>query len=208
MKRIYPDVKVAAYDLLENFYTPAEAEVELIQRYSDRAPSLRQLQRYKIECEPRDASAHWSLSEEVDRYGCSLVPPVLAAVIEKSSGRRDYITIEEAKWVIRTQLAAPDLDPWNVWLVARAYMRRHQQEASTADFDHFLAFAPWRSNEAGSRYAHAVVAGWAAPTPTLVKSLIRGIPEGLDLVPHPTGPQQIEQYLESLKEGKEAPNGG
>lgn len=200
--RIKPEVRQAAYHLLD-FYSPGEASKKLEDDYGSDAPSQRQIERYKRESMPRDASAPWSLSEEADRHGCSLVPPVLVAVIEKSSGRRRHITIEEAKWIIRVRLAAPDLDPWHAWLFSRAYTRRQQQGQSAADLDHFLSFAPWRSDEAAQRYRHAVRQGWVAPPPTLVKSLIRG---GIEPGPYVTGPQ-LERYLESLKEEKEAPNG-
>ena len=165
------------------------------------APSRRQIERYKRGYTPRDSSAPWSLSGEADRHGCSLVPIVLAAVIEKSSGRRDHITIEEAKWVIRIRLAAPDLDPWDGWIIARTYMRRQQQEKSATDLDHFLSFVPWRSEEMSQRYREAVRQAWVAPPPTSFESLVRG---GIGPGPYVTGPQQTEQHLESLKEEKEA----
>ncbi len=188
-KRIPREVREEAFDLLRNLRPPAEIARELEAKWGNDAPSRRQIERYKVEVTPRDTSDPWSLSEEVDRHGCALVPPVLAAVIEKSSGRRNHITIEEAKWVIRIRLAAPDLDPWDVWLIARTYMRRQQQEKSATDLDHFLSFAPWRSEESSQRYRNAFGQGWVPRPPVLLESLVRG---GLGPGPDVSGHDQTE----------------
>ena len=54
----------------------------------------------------------------------------------------------------------PDIAPLGLWRCARLFADRHERSASTSDLDAFLSFAPWRSEEALSRYYAAISAGW------------------------------------------------
>lgn len=120
-------------------------------------PSRRTIQNIVAEHTPKDETEWWLLKDAEDDQA-TLVLPVLATIIEKTEGRRTYVTQDEAKWIVRIRTATPDLDLWTVYTLALAYMLG--PEGGTKDnLDAFLAFAPWRSEDDRRRYNKATEKG-------------------------------------------------
>lgn len=146
--------------------TPREitAALELDQRFADRAPVKKTVERYVQKSTIVDASAPWSWTE-APRDQAALILPVLGAVLERTRGRVGSFTKEQAIWVERVRGATLDLGPWYVWRVAQAYQLAVQRggDADRESLDALLAFAPWRSFEAAARFrewAWRVHPGW------------------------------------------------
>ena len=121
-----------------------------------RVPTLRTIQRYVRALSAPDLSGQWSPFEG-DPEDVAAVLPVLAAVLEKTEGRTQQLTREEAAQVARVCRAAPDIPPWEAYGLARAAVVAKWTKASTEGLDHYLALAPWRDD--GERYARAFLSG-------------------------------------------------
>ncbi len=199
-RKIAPSVKVLIDKYAVRGHSASQIRLELqgANVPPDLIPQLHTIQRAVRDVMPQDHSGPWA-AQLGNGEQAVLILPVLARLIEESHGQRTHLTTAEAKWVVSIRLIAPDLDPFDVFLIARAYMNRERKEMPTIDLDAFFAFAPWRSEEASRRYRKAVWQGWVARIP-LVESLVKG---GLGPGPDVMGPQQTERYLSSLKEGKE-----
>jgi hypothetical protein len=106
---------------------------------------------------PDDGSGAWSIA---DNHGvdAALVLPVLARVTTESGGRRTSVTRDEARYISRIRQAAPELDLWRVWRLARRCSSARAANRSTPEVDAFLAYAPWRGDP--RPYVDAVTAGW------------------------------------------------
>ena len=123
----------------------------------DDVPSRRTIHNIVAEHTPKDETERWLLKDpEGDE--ATLVLPVLATIIEKTEGRRTYLTQDEAEWIVRIRRATPDLDLLKVYTLARAYMLG-PEGGMTDDSDAYLAFAPWRSQVNRWRYNKATEKG-------------------------------------------------
>ncbi len=91
---------------------------------------------------------------------------VLRSVILETRGRVKHLTSAEAERITKVHAVAPDLDPWQQYRLARAYILRSvQHDQPTDDLDALLAFAPWRSTEARKCYDDARAAGYVRSLP-------------------------------------------
>lgn len=120
------------------------------ERFADRMPSLRTIQRLVKEMEPPDPTEEWRLAD-TEPEDARLVLDVLAAVTVKTRGRA-RLTRATAEWVIRVRRAAPTLDPFEAYLYAREYRAREERRGDTRDLDLYLALAPWDSEDARRDY--------------------------------------------------------
>lgn len=135
------DVEEKLAALILRGYSAKQIETELStdEKYAGRLPQLRTLQR--IVSEPnglRDAAATWSIND-TPADDLRLVLDVWAAVLVESDGRVHRLTVEEAQSILRVRKAAPWLEGWPVWLVAREYLTRVASNEDTTDLDLFLA---------------------------------------------------------------------
>jgi hypothetical protein len=130
--------------------TAGQIQRELIKagvRAADR-PSLRTIQRIVHDMRLQDRSGPWSLSDATgDEAG--LILPVLRAYLnltalrEVKSERDLFITKAEARWIVRVRRAAPNIHPFDVYRLTRAYLAREERGLPTYDLDAMLAFTPW-----------------------------------------------------------------
>ena len=148
--------------------TPAAIEETLLRRFPEASdfPSRRAIESW-VAAFRTEGGEPWALgpgTEETAEY----VLPVLQALVGHSAGRVRRIGVETARWVVVVRRAAPDLDPWRAYIVARWYLVANAESVSTAGLDLLLAFAPWRSASEAERYALALLDGWApVPLPGL-----------------------------------------
>jgi len=184
------DVQEAIEELaIETDWTPAQIQrkLEKQERFKDesrdtgtRVLSLRTTQKIVKEARHRDLSGRWELPDADDDGAAALILDVLAAVIEETEGRRQYLTKMEAAWVTRIRRAAPDLPPsFDTYRLARFYMAREHWQMPSPDLDALLAFAPWRSEERRQAYVLALQEEWVPEVPTAAPGLWRdydGIP--------------------------------
>lgn len=137
--------------------------LHLQKTHSDQAPAdirtVRRLMdqyRAKQRAEPtRDEDRPWSLAE-TSPNDAATVMRVLADVIQRTQGERDFLTKREAQWVARVFAVAPDLEMrWLAWLAIK-YAARESHGIHTSSLDQLLALAPWRNDEAFAQYAEFV----------------------------------------------------
>jgi hypothetical protein len=105
-----------------------------------------------------DPSELWSVSTS-DAETARLVLPVLAGVIEHTRGAVRRLTKAEAAWVAKLRHLSGELMPaWTCYLLATAYLHLAEHGLDTDLFDHYLAFANWKTwplpNERYSRAIH------------------------------------------------------
>lgn len=165
--------------------TPAQVHKELRENEAFRArlPSLRTIQRLAKASTPEDPSGQWSVAAASDDE-LTAVPPVLAAVIEKTEGTRTAITQAEARHISHIAKAAPDLTPWETYFLARLYVKRGEDGDPVDDLDAFVAFAPWRAPENLLRYESAATKGHVirVPGPLLYRAKFDAEPDVVDLI--------------------------
>ncbi len=118
-------------------------------------PSLRTIQEVMRQHSPPDPSGPWSVADALDD-DAALVLPVLAAIAERTSGRRSSFTRREAELIAKIRRAAPDLDLIAAFAYAREYMLCKERGVSTDDLDIGLAFSPWKDASAVKRFVQAV----------------------------------------------------
>lgn len=116
-----------------------ERELQLSDEFADRdLPHTRTIQRIVHDVNRDDSSGAWSPIEgPVDDTAAVL--PVLAAVIERTEGRRTYLTKAEATFCGRLARATT-LRPWTAFGLARAYLARQADGVETTDLDAFVAY--------------------------------------------------------------------
>lgn len=76
------------------------------------------------------------------------------------------LTSDECEWVAIIASAAPDLPPYQRYVIARRYLARASAGQDTDDLDPFLAFAPWRDARCHERYRRAVDRGLIVEAPS------------------------------------------
>lgn len=137
---------------------PSEIERRLKAAFGANAPSLRTIQRI-LGDEPSEGEA-WRFDPAEAEPEDAAVLVVRAYLAQTAKGKRRDVTQAEAEAVRGLFRVAPDLPAALAWHLARGYVGRVQRSLPTAGLDDFLAFAPWRSDEAASRYVDAYLAGW------------------------------------------------
>jgi hypothetical protein len=107
---------------------------------------------------PADATPWQATAATAD--DAEMVLPSLAQLIEKTEGKRRHLSIAEAVLIAGIRRAAPGVDPWMAYSLARESIAYPDAGISV---DAFLAFAPWTGPEARSRYETATREGWIDP---------------------------------------------
>lgn len=155
------EVERAIGNLALRGFTPIQIyrHLEEKEEFKGKLPSLRTVQTIVKQNLPRDPSEPWSLADS-KRGDVPSVLETLAAVIEQTEGRITSLSVAQAEWIARIDSAAPDIDPWDRFLVTVMYQKLAETDGSTKDLDAFLAFAPWRGNEALIRYNKAFQSGY------------------------------------------------
>ena len=124
---------------------------ELARTYGPDAIKERSVQNYVRRVQNNQVA--W---ERLDATGVNayLVMEVLPSVIERSDGKKIEFTQEESEWIIWIRQIAPTLPPKFVWELATYYMteNRNITGKSFQQLDAFLAYKPWESLEAMTRY--------------------------------------------------------
>ena len=119
------------------------------------------------EANARDTSGTWELGDSESGEDARLILEVLTEIIDWSYGKQQHFTKGEAMWILKIRKAAPDLDMLRAWLLAILYRTRETLEIETADLDHFVASAPWRSDEARDKYEQRLEKGWVQEFPMM-----------------------------------------
>ena len=105
-------------------------------------PSERTVQRIFNDLQAQDSSGLWSLgSSEATEAEVRLVPPVWAEVARRRRDRQAGFTQREASIIARASAALPELEPWDVWRLSLAYLRRLDGGTETADLDFLVGCA-------------------------------------------------------------------
>lgn len=105
-----------------------------------KAPKLeeRTVRRYKgPKDDPNDI---WVHSPE-DQDSARIILDVLSLVFGLSSGRKDFLTNDEATWCIHVKNLEPTMSPLGVYALARAYIRRVRSNRETTDLDMMLGMS-------------------------------------------------------------------
>ena len=169
------DVSEFIRALVHREWSPPQIHKELKrqERFSERVPSLRQIQRLKAKLSASAPSSPWSLMDGNGEADSVLVLPVLAAVIEETKGRKTGLTKAEAESITRIRRVAPDCDHWYAYVLARLYLLREQAKMPSADIEAYLAFAPWRGTQEAQAYQQALEEGWVSNVPYMSSSVFR-----------------------------------
>lgn len=191
LRRFDAAVQSMAEGLALQGLTPAQIERALIEAGvapADR-PSRRTIQRLVQAVRVHDRSGPWSLGD-AEGDEAPLILPVLRAYLQLSSlqarksSRSHFITKAEARWIVRIRRTAPDLHPFDVYLLARAYLGRETRNQVTHDLDALLAYQPWdetprsiRDHEYTLReaYERGVRQGTIPPAPPFLMDRLAGI---------------------------------
>ena len=143
----------------------AKIHVRLEQVFGDRAPkSVRTTQSIVADLRGKDDSEPWALLD-AEPATVRLVLDVLAAVVGHTEGRRAHLTRKEVDLIVAVDAAAHDLDPWDKYRLARAYLLRRTRNAATSDLDLMLAFKWWRGPTELAAYLAALSAGHVPQPP-------------------------------------------
>lgn len=155
--RIGGDIEAEIKRLSYLGWTPAQIHQELKRRpqFEGRYPVARTVRRIVAGLMPQDTSGWWSLAD-ADGDDAAAILPVLAGVIERTTGRISRLTKAQAACVLKIRHIAPDLSPWWAFRLAISYRVRVHREQPTADLDELLAFAPWRGREHFDRFFRVV----------------------------------------------------
>jgi hypothetical protein len=142
------------------------------------AISLRTIQDIVKEWRTRDTSNPWTIRSEVARpERARVILDTLRAVVLGSRGRIRGFTGREARYVVVVASAAPELAPYEVWEIARAYALREAHDEPADDLDAFLAFEPWASAKSWGNYQTAAGEGWIREAPGMIVMIV--IPQSI-----------------------------
>jgi hypothetical protein len=146
--RIHPNIEARIRERAVMGWSAPAIWRELEDAHVVGRPALRTVQRVVRELQLDTDSAPWSLLD-ADFDEAELVPPVLAAIILVTSADVSTITRAEAAAVARVRRAAPTLDLYASFLVARLYLvaQEHANDRLKLELDLYLGLQPWRSQE-------------------------------------------------------------
>jgi hypothetical protein len=134
-------------------FGPAAVKRILDQEFGAAAPSLRWIKSLRASLR-REPSDPWEF-QEAEPEEAAAVLPVIGIVIEQTAGKVMSFTKGEAAAIWRIRAAAPDIDLWDAYRLARQFL------AAPGDTDPllwYLTFAPWRDN--GTRITNAYRHRW------------------------------------------------
>jgi hypothetical protein len=171
-RRIDLDVQAEIEDKAADRWGPAQIERWLNdqEKYGDRVPTLRTIQRIAKEVTPRDKTKDWSLADTSSEEAFGVLG-ALRETIMRTHGTVKWFSQGLADWFVRVQSAGPGLRTHAVFFLATSYLRAQTEGTSTQSLDAFLAFAPWGQ---GCRpaYDEAVRNGWIPAAPlALLKAM-------------------------------------
>lgn len=152
----------ASIELLTRLGHPVaeiQRSLERDERFVGRVPGYRTVQRIAAEVNLPDGSGTWH-PIQADPEEAALVLPVLARVIEVSKGKIREFTNDQARYIARVRLMVPDLPLYAAFQAAESYQHLLSRGTTTNDLDAFLAFAPWRDDQAERRLKWARKNGW------------------------------------------------
>jgi hypothetical protein len=116
-------------------------------------PSKSSIDRLIDKLKPSDTSGSWSFTDaDVDPDDARLVLDTLAAVVERTEGRVASLSRDLATWVVRIRHAAPSIPPWDSYVMATLFQNATSQGWATEFLELTLAFRPWESEAANSRF--------------------------------------------------------
>ncbi|MBE3590444.1 MAG: hypothetical protein IMW98_06435 [Firmicutes bacterium] len=162
-RRFPEEVYQAIYRMVreEGLTNAAQIHERLVQAFPDTAPTDRTVRAIVRELLPPDPSGPWQPGPDDDPEEAALVLEAWAETMARAKGRASWKlpSRERARWIAWIRSGWPDLDPVVAVVLATDYWARRASKQSTADLDAFLAFAPWRSEEAYSRLQEAIQQG-------------------------------------------------
>jgi len=139
---------------IERLLVVDERKISPTERVCDRVPHIRTIERIVARVTPRDDSGRWTFgSGENDRA----LLDIAVAVIECTEGRVAWLTSAEAAEIARLLPVVPGLEAWETFVLARTYLLRRSLSEPADDLDQIVAFAPWQSDDASTRYFEAVM---------------------------------------------------
>ena len=174
-KRTDQDVVTEIWRLAALGLSPAQIEDALCddERFEDRVPDRRTIQRWAREVIKRGGGPRWRLSEpEEDQRPVAekYVLDSLAAVIHVTEGRVSQLSEGEARWIAHLRSLVPGLRAFEAYLLAQDYGTLVAREADTGGLDAYVAFRryfetfadfPWRDE-----YRRALENRWIRPGPS------------------------------------------
>ena len=125
-------------------------------------PGARNIQRIVKRLRGADPSAPWSLAN-CDGLEGELVLGELGKLIFETKGDVTQLTVNEARWLLKVRQAAPEISSAGAFIVAKVFMFNTSQNISVLDLEQMLAFRPWQSQEACTKYWDSVDSGWVTP---------------------------------------------
>lgn len=166
---VAPDVRSAIRALARHRHVPGgpylfdaaaiQRMLEEVPTLSGPVPPLRTVQ-YHVQAErsgntgdPED-DLPWRTVETAEPGDVPLVLEVVGELIRASRGRWRSVSRREARAILRVRHAAPDLPPWESYLLALAYT--HPGDFDAEAIDGFLALRPWASLDAWQQYQRVV----------------------------------------------------
>jgi hypothetical protein len=170
MPKTYPEEireRVAEQAAIEPRWSAARMRQWLVAEYvaqvhEDDLPSSRTLIEWLRADRSRSRSAPWTLGHERDPRDAALVLRVLREVVERTEGKVNTVTQDEARWLVRVIHARGDLKPWAAYRFARRYAAAQHRKGDYRWLDLQLATVG---------YPEAVATAFPAPPPgsTLIR---------------------------------------
>jgi len=147
------DVIEAIEELRRAGFMPAEIHRRLARDplFMGRAPKLGVVKKYAARAATEPITDPWRLCSRkpVQLDEIATVPPVIAAVVERTQGRVRQVTRHEATIVARLVRAADDIGPWDAYRLAQRLISRPEDEP---DVLLYLGARPWRGEAERERY--------------------------------------------------------
>jgi hypothetical protein len=153
--------------------TPREIQTYLktMPEFKGRVPSERTIRRW-LKSHVRRSGDRWSFADAENPSDGRLVLDVLGHVIDASNGRIEYLTKDEAHWIIRVRRAYPEMSLENTWTIANWYLRSRSHPERLHQVDQWLARGAWNESEffidgKPATIVHTSTPGWGPVFVTL-----------------------------------------
>ncbi len=147
------DVIAAIGELRGQGYGPAEIQRRLARDHtmSDRLPGPATIKKYAARAKPEAIVDPWRLGvAEPDEVAA--IVPIIAAVVDRTAGRVRQVSKREAVLLTRLVRAAPTLDPWDAYRLARRLIGSPDDESNVLLY---LGLRPWEGEAERERYERA-----------------------------------------------------
>jgi len=140
-------------------------------------PEIRTVQRIVKDVRVPDTSGPWQFGDSPADVQ-DVILDTLAALVTWTEGRVQELTADEAETLAQLAPRTRTMDARQRWRLAQLYRLRRARDASTADLDQFLAFAPWADNEHRQRYERALKLGHVPRSPAMLYGDLEGLTYG------------------------------